>query len=523
MSFASAEFFIFLAVLLLLYYVLPKKMQWVLLAIGSAFFYMYADKVSIVFIAYSVLVAYLVGLSNSQNLARQEKYLQEEKFLSPENIKAYKKSCEKVRKEVLGLGIVFVLGMLILLKGTVNIKGMSVLVPLGISFYTLEVIGYMVDASKGRVPSEKNPFKLFLVFSFFPKIVQGPICRYTDIKDGFFEPHDFDLTRFKSGTLRIAYGFFKKLVFADRLAPAVSLMMEDAKGWWAVLGMILYSFRLYADFSGGIDIALGVAELFGITLPENFDTPYFSSSLKEFWRRWHISMCVWFKTYVFYPVSTAHWMQKLTKSCKKVLGNNAGRKVPLYLGSLIVWSLTGIWHGIGMNYWVWGVCNWAVLMFDEEMEPLINKLKASPDTLIARFIIGRAGHVFAVLKTFLLVAVLNYFDSSVTLLGTFEHFGRFFTASFIDKAALTGLLSGKEIIVLALAFLTVIVFSCVQVYCKRKVGGGKTVSEPCIWKSFATGSSACYVLVLTLLILSTVVLGAYGIGYDAAGFIYNGY
>ena len=184
-----------------------------------------------------------------------------------------------------------------------NIPILRFALPLGISFYTFQTMGYIIDVYRDKYPYEKNIFKLALFISFFPQLIQGPISRFDDLKETLFGEHSFDAKAISFGLQRILWGFFKKLVIADRLLPAVNTIVrnpEEYQGVYVLVGMFFYAIQLYADFTGGIDIAIGVAEVFGIRLKENFERPYFSKSITEYWRRWHISLGSWFREYMFF-------------------------------------------------------------------------------------------------------------------------------------------------------------------------------------------------------------------------------
>ena len=221
-------------------------------------------------------------------------------------------------------------------------------------------IGYMIDVYRGVADAEKNPFRYALFVSFFPQLVQGPISRWNDLKKSLFESHVFSWVNIQYGFERILWGYFKKMVIADRAAIGLATIQSDVSvyyGAYAFVGMLLYAIDLYADFTGGIDITIGVAQMFGITLPENFRRPFFSKSIAEYWRRWHITLCAWFKDYLFYPLSMSKWMNKVSRWLKKHVGKPVGSRFPVYFSSLTVWFVTGIWHGASWNFVVWGYTN----------------------------------------------------------------------------------------------------------------------------------------------------------------------
>ncbi|MBQ9347735.1 MAG: MBOAT family protein, partial [Oscillibacter sp.] len=346
--------------------------------------------------------------------------------------------------------------------------------------------------------------------SFFPQLVQGPISRYGDLSRTLHGEHPWDSRTVCRGLQRMLWGYFKKLVVADRLLTAVSTLTSDPSvygGAWAAAALLLYTVELYADFTGGIDVTIGLAEALGITVAENFNRPYFSKSLKEYWRRWHISMASWFRDYVFYPVSTSKWMQRFTKFSRARLGDRAGRRLPVYVSSFLVWLATGVWHGASWNFIVWGLLNWAVLMASEECEPLYAKFHA-------RFHLeGRTGwKVFQIARTFALICVLNLFDCYVHVGDTLRSLLSVFTVHnwhiLTDGALLSLGLSGADYGAAA--------FGCalmLAVSLKQRRG---SVRDQIAVRPYAVRFVIWYGLFLL-----TLLLGAYGFGYDASQFIYN--
>ena len=211
--------------------------------------------------------------------------------------------------------------------------------PLGISFYTFSELSYLFDIYYGKAEAEKNPFKLSLYVSFFPKVTSGPIVKYADFSEQL-DSLRFDFENISDGTALFLKGLFKKVLIADNLGVAFASVTELnlISGATAWLGMIFYSLQLYYDFSGYSDMAIGLAKVFGFSFDKNFDYPYMSKSISEFWRRWHISLGAWFRDYVYIP-----------------LGGNRVSSAMLLRNLLVVWLLTGIWHGSTGNFVVWGL------------------------------------------------------------------------------------------------------------------------------------------------------------------------
>jgi alginate O-acetyltransferase complex protein AlgI len=309
MHFASFSFIIFIAILVPLYYLIPKKWQWMLLLVASYFFYSFAGAGYLVFIVSTTLSTWYASIRMDKLKYTQDEYLAaNKKEMSRDDRKVYKAGIKAKQRKWLVSCLVLNFGTLAFLKyaGALPFGDLGIILPLGISFYTFQAMGYLIDVYRGTYDAEKNLAKLALFISFFPQLIQGPISRFNHLKETLFAEHSYDAESITYGLQRILWGFFKKLVIADRLLAAVSTIVKnpsDYQGIYVLVGMFFYAIQLYADFTGGIDIAIGVARLLGIRLAENFERPYFSKSITEYWRRWHITLGAWFKDYMFFPLS----------------------------------------------------------------------------------------------------------------------------------------------------------------------------------------------------------------------------
>ena len=355
MLFTSYGFLAFLAILFVSYYLIPKKGQWMLLLLASYVFYAFAGLQYLVFILLTTLSSYWVARLMARGRRREEDYLAAHRGeMDKESRKAYKTANKKKRFWYLILGLVVNFGVLAVLKYTgfavVNLNHLlgafgqegfaipKLLLPMGISFYTFQTMGYLIDVYRAKAEAQSNLARFALFVSFFPQLVQGPISRYGDLADQLYAPHAFDGRVVSSGLWRILWGYFKKLVIADRVLVAMNTLLDDPaeyRGAYVLLLILLYSVQIYADFTGGIDITIGIAETLGIRLTENFEHPFSSASTKEYWRRWHITMGSWFTDYVFYPLSVCRPMMKLSKFSRRTLGNVVGKRVPVYLATVV--------------------------------------------------------------------------------------------------------------------------------------------------------------------------------------------
>lgn len=290
-------------------------------------------------------------------------------------------------------------------------------VPLGISFYTFSAASYLFDVYNNKIRALSNPLKLALCISYFPSIVQGPINRFGDLQKQFFASEEDGGTRRVSlqdaqfAIQRILWGFVKKLVIADRAAQVVSYIFTDYSVLpcyivWA--GLVCYSIELYADFAGGIDVALGVSELFGVRLKENFRQPYFSQSIAEFWRRWHITLGEWMRDYVFYPFSLSPFATRLSSAFPNntPLGKHLRRTVPAAIANILVFLIVGLWHGAAFHFVVYGLFHGLIIASSVLLAPFYAKIITRLRIPTASFI----WRAFRIVRTFTLVTLAGLVD-----------------------------------------------------------------------------------------------------------------
>lgn len=542
MLFTSYEFLGFLLILFPLYYLIPKKGQWMLLLGASYFFYFMAGAYCLLYILVTTVTVYLLGRRMEDLREEQGSYLREHKAeLGKEEKKAYKSGIKRRQWRALLLGLFVNLGILAVVKytnfaiynvnmalhffgGEKQFDFLDIALPMGISFYTFQALGYLIDVYRGTVKAERNPFRFALFVSFFPQLVQGPISRFQDLGKTLYAEHSFDGKTVSFGLQRILWGFFKKLVIADRMLVGVNEIIKNPEsygGAFVFAGMMFYALELYADFTGGIDITIGAAQVLGITVTENFNRPYFSKSIKEYWRRWHITMGTWFTDYIFYPVSVCKPMLKFSKFSREHFGEVIGKRMPVYLSSFAVWLATGIWHGASWNFVVWGLGNWAVIMISQEFAPLYRKFHEKINGRINRnreadrqFALENNGfyRLFQILRTLLLMSCLRSFDCYRDVPLTFRMFGSLFTDGnwhVLWDGSLLGLgLSALDYGILAAGMVLLVSVSLMQ----RRGSVRERIAE----KPYPVRFAVWFGLFLTVLLM-----GAYGVGYDASQFIYN--
>ena len=434
MSFLSMKFLLFLVAAVAGYYVIPRQLQWVWLLIFSYIFYLASGPAAVVFILTTTATTFLGGLwlehtdralacALDRTLARDPDRLRRpanpQQPLSPDEKKALKERFKQRKKWIAALVLLINFGILAALKyrnfaadnmnllfGT-HFSSAKLLLPLGISFYTFQSMGYLIDVYRGKYAPDRNPFRFALFVSFFPQMVQGPISRFNDLAPQLFARRSLDYTDLKYGIQLILWGYFKKMVIADRAAVLVNTVLDDPwsySGSILAVGVLFYCIQLYGDFSGGIDITRGVARLFGIDLAENFRRPLFSTSLTDFWRRWHITLGAWMRDYLFYPLSLSKPFGKLGKFTRKHLKGKLGKILPTSLATFLVYFVIGIWHGANWRYVAFGFWNGGIITLSLLLAPYFLRWKQALRINDK----SKGWHLFQLVRTNLLVFFGRY-------------------------------------------------------------------------------------------------------------------
>ena len=537
MTYTSINFIFFVLVTALLYFALPlKKHKWIVLLAASIFFYLVAGYKYAMFILFTAVSTYLIGLwidkisKNSKALLKKNKAEWDR-----ETKKKYKNKVKVQKRLVMAFALVLNFGILAFLKyfnffaGSLNdilgsfginfsIPTLALFLPLGISFYTFQSMGYIVDVYREKTAAEKNPLKFMLFVSFFPQIVQGPISIYDQLAHQLYEPHSFDFTRFKHGMMLILWGFFKKLIIADRAVIAINTVTGSYNSYGGstlLFTILLYSVQLYADFSGGIDISRGVAQIFGIDMIDNFKRPYFSKSINEYWRRWHISLGAWLKNYLFYPVAmsnvfiNASKKMKGTRFGKTAAGAHIAKVLPTSVASLIVFLVVGIWHGADWKYVGFGLWNGLIIMVSILLQPvfdnILEKLHINPKAAWYS--------VFQMLRTFIIVLVGYVFDVAPGINESMNTFKLILTnQSFAQaRAQISELgLGKKDFIVILVGIIVIFTVSVIQ-----ERHPSTTIREMLDKKPFILRFALIFIG-----IMAVIVYGIYGSGYNPADFVY---
>ena len=364
MLFNSFSYLIFFPVVVLLYFAIPYKARYLWLLVASYYFYMAWNPKYALLIALSTILTYASGLflgnENRLSGASEPGSRQRRGALFRKKLWVFLSMASNLSILFLFKYFDFFIDNLNRIIGRLGMElidpGFDVILPVGISFYTFQALSYTMDVYRGEIYVEKNPFRYALFVSFFPQLVAGPIERSKNLLVQISRRHYFDYERVKSGLLLMLWGFFLKLVVADRVAVVVNTVYNDYtkyEGLVPVLATLFFGIQIYCDFASYSLIAKGSAEVMGFRLMDNFNQPYFAKSIGEFWRRWHISLSTWFRDYLYIP-----------------LGGNRKGTVRKYVNIMIVFFASGLWHGANWTFVVWGLLHGAFQVIGQITRPL---------------------------------------------------------------------------------------------------------------------------------------------------------
>lgn len=517
MALVSFSFIGFFLIILAVYYLMPGRFQWVALLIASlVFYFLSALPYTFLYVLVSIVTVYFAARRiDTASSKRQAKIIYVLALCVIIGMLAVLKYSN------------FVLGNVCLLVRLFSPQTESITVhfaaSLGISFYTLQMAGYLTDVYWGITKSEKNIGKLALFNIYFPQMISGPINRYGELAPGLYEKHSFSYEEVRSGIWRIMIGFFKKLVVSEQLIGVVDAIYADPQTYGGIfiwIGTFLYVIQIYADFAGCMDIVLGVSECFGIQLAENFKIPFTSRSIQEFWQRWHITLGMWLRDYIMYPILRSSAWSRLTKRIKRHWGKKAAKQLPTFLAMLILWLAMGLWHGGGWNFIGEGIWFWLVIVLGQLLKPqgdaLLQKLKVRRES--------RLWYVFQCARTTLIYAVGALFFKATGLMEALRMLGSAMRPArlwqsmtqvlpmFISLDESMGTVKlGWNILSVVYGFFILIIFGKME---KRN----RPVREWLAEKPVAVRG-----ILLGLFIFSMIIFGAYGPGYSSSEFIYGGF
>ena len=495
MLFNSIDFLIFLPIVLVIYYIIPMKYKHIWLLISSYYFYMCWNAKYVLLIFVSTVITYLSGIlidkvektwSDVDKLGKYKKLILAISFVSNLGILFYFK--------YINFTLDIVTRILSKVNISINVPVFDVILPVGISFYTFQALSYSVDVYRGEVAPEHDFFRYALFVSFFPQLVAGPIERSKNLLTQLREPRKFDFGYAFDGILLMLWGFFLKIVLADRIAIFVDTVYGDCEhyqGIYLIVATVLFAVQIYCDFSGYSSIAMGTAKLLGIELMDNFNAPYLSTSVADFWRRWHISLTSWFKDYLYIP-----------------LGGSKKGILRKYLNKMIVFMLSGLWHGAQLTFVVWGAINGLYQVIGEVLTPIREKVS---DALG----VNRDSEGFCVLRAIVTFTMIDF----TWIFFRADSLGRaiYIIKSILNTENIWSLFDGslyncgldeKNFRFMLIAVIVLLVAD----FLKRK---GIMVREIILRQD---GYIKC--LVVSFSILLIMVFGKYGPAYNAVNFIY---
>ena len=474
MLFNSFEFLIFFPIVTLIYFVLPRRGRWIWLLVTSYFFYMnWHAEYALLMAACTVVTYGCARLIDAVGDARR-------------------------RKGVLIGGIVFNIGLLAYFKYTgflldligrgcallgleLTMPRVSILLPVGISFYIFQALSYMIDVYKGRVKPEKNLFKYALFVSFFPQLVAGPIERSGRLLKQVTAPHDFDWKRCRDGLLIMLLGYFEKVVIADRACMYVDAIYggwATASGAQIALATVVFAVQDLCDFAGYSYIAIGAAKILGVELMTNFRQPYFAHSVQNFWARWHISLSTWFRDYIYFP-----------------LGAGRGSQLKKAFNLMTVYTVSGLWHGAALKYVVWGMLNGALQVIEGLMPPARRKPRCPRLHLLGQILWTD----FLILITMLIFRA----GSLTTAVRMLVRIPTQWSAAWMQSG-----FSGMQALCLGVCF--AVLFAIELIHEKRRTLTELTDRLP------GPVRGALYLAA----VMAIVIFGVWGPGYSAQAFIY---
>lgn len=486
---------LFLPLVAIIYHYVPEKFRWMVLLTADYLFFCMISQTLLIYLLLATMVTYFTGrwigiISDNQVHSAKEQ--------------------TKIKRRILALGIGINASVLVAFK-YLGIFGIHPVAPIGISYYTLQTISYMTDVYRGITKPEKNFAKIALYLSFFPQIMEGPISRFKETAESLYAGEDIKYDNLIMGYQRILWGLFKKMIIADRLASVVSKVFngyEKFGGAAIMIGVICFTFQLYTEFSGCMDIVLGSGRIFGIKLPENFRQPFFADSASDFWHRWHITLGTWFKDYIFYPVSLSKPVKRIGKKFKNLFGRQAGKFVAPSIALFCVWTLNGLWHGAKTTYLFYGLYYFTLIFIENITEEPIKKL-------MEKLHIDRKNRWyrgFKIIKLFIIVNIGEMFFRAGSIQAGFTMLRKMVFHFHSSIYLLSDL--GIHIDDFCIAVLGILLVLTVDILHEKNISVQKwinTLRLPLRWGIWYAA------------ILLVIIFGAYGAGYTVTDMIYASY
>lgn len=516
MSLISLDFFIFFFLVCLVYFVLPQSFQWVWLLISSLTFYFLLSTTSItgfVFFIFMVLINWIGAFYMKEDNPRRSLLYTAVLIFDIASLAVFKYS-DFFHEIYLAIGRMFGAD---LSGGAFEafVEYTTVNCPQKISYFAIILIMYITDVYWEKSKAISNPGKALLFASFFPIMTSGPIITFEQMNSQLWgSKHTFSYDRCVRGMERVLWGLFKKMVLSERMAVIVTRIYDYYEiygGLYIFVAAGMFSMQLYCDFSGLMDIVLGISEVLGITLPENFSTPFYSMSITEFWRRWHITLGAFLRDYVLYPIQRGKIYRKLNKWCKAHMGKRYEKKfnLPLYLSLLVTWLLIGLWHGGGWNFiFGVGIYMWLIIVLENVMAPVFEKL-----TEILHINTECASYrLFKMVRTFILFSFGNSFFRAKSLQDGFAMwklaFSKFNPWIFFDESFFNIGLDRREWGILA--------FGLILLFIVSFISQKEDVRDVIKRQNFVARLA-----IFSFIFVMIIVYGYYGSQFNAADFIYG--
>ena len=518
--FSGSYLFLVVPIIALIYNLIPKKREYFLLFANLVVYYI-MGKYRLVFLIVSIISVYFSALFIKKVDEKKEILLKNknaDKKLINKNIKSKKKL-------ILVLCILFNVSFLVVFKYlgflTININGLldifhanyklkiiDLIAPIGISFYTLSALSYIIDVYNGKIEADKSFTKVALFLSFFPQIMEGPITRFSDTANDLYSGKKIEHNNLVLGYQRMMYGLFKKKLLVDRFSLLVINVFNNYNsynGLTIFLGAVSYTVMLYMEFSGTMDIVIGSGQIFGINIPENFRQPFFSKNISEFWTRWHISLGAWFKDYIYYPISLSKPLKKLTVKLRKKLGNHYGPLVSGSIALFVVWFLNGLWHGAGYTFLLFGLYHFIMIAFGNFISPIVIKI-------CDKFKINRENIFYRVLQS-IKMSIFVFFGELIFRANSIKDVSGMFKGIFTRfKFNFNELhLLGLDVYDFVIIIITIIIVFIIGILKEKNINIGQKLYEKKLWIRW---------LIYYVLILSIYIFGAYGPGYEPLDPIY---
>jgi len=459
MPFTSLGFIGFVAAAVAVYYLVPLRFRWIVLLAASYVFYMVGGWQTVFYIIFTTAVTYSAGMALGRINSKLEILPKDSREIN--RLKKWKKRITALAL-LLCFGILFVLRYWDFTMGALFASDrfvLNLLIPLGVSFYIFQSVGYVIDVYRGKHPPERNPAKYALFVSFFPQIIQGPIGRFHLLAPQLTEGAALNFTNIKYGIQLAMWGYFKKLVIADRVGVAVNEIFYNIgihNGTITAFVVFFYSIQLYCDFSGGIDITRGVAKMLGIEMSENFRRPLFAISLADFWRRWHITLGAWLKDYLFFSMALSKPIVRIGKFTRKRIKGTLGKIIPTSICTFSVYFAIGIWHGASFRFIAFGLWNGIIitssLLLAGVYSTIKKRLRINDN--------ARWWWVFSILRTSFIVFLGRYMTRAPRFMYGVRMLWRTFTdfsvGTLFDGTLLRFGLTGFDMVIIAIAVLAVV-------------------------------------------------------------------